>query len=96
MSTAVSTSGEYEALDCSDDEIVEAVLQADPMAARGLLYFLAGDEEVAAVDAEIAIRSGDIERARTRLNQLLERAAAEGHPRYWRYSTRLNQRASAG
>ena len=40
-----------ELLEASDQEIEDAVLHADPMVLRGLLYQLTGDESIAATEA---------------------------------------------
>jgi len=49
------------------------------------------DEELTAIDAEIALRSGDTEHARTALGELFERTYRDGHPRSSLYLSRLNQ-----
>ena len=47
-----------EVLGTSDAEIDAAVQYADPMALRGLLYQLTGDEEVRAVQVEMLVVGG--------------------------------------
>ena len=41
-----------ELLAASDETIADALLYADPMVLRGLLYQLTGDSEVAAIEAQ--------------------------------------------
>src|ERR1700676_791329 len=53
----VDTQVRLELLDATDETIEDAVQYADPMALRGLLYQMTGDEEVAATRVGV-VRDG--------------------------------------
>ncbi len=83
-----------ELLDATDEQIEDAVGYADPMALRGLLYLLTGDDKVASVptlnapvaggfsflDAHSVPDPSDVEWLRSRAVEFLKRYRDEGAP----------------